>query len=468
MRSLLEAWHPSRRWMLLLALVEFVGLLAMFHLAAWLRFLGRPEVIAAAFGDIAPRATLFAAILVLSMLALGMYVLQSRDGLRGQLIRAAIAFAAGGTSLVIVQYAFPVETTGRGVLAIALGLGLFFVLALRTGLQLLFATRLLKHRVLVLGAGERASLINTRLRRQSDRRTFELVGFVDVDGEAPKVPEALRVDASDGLLPTMRRLGIDELVIAPDERRGRLPMHELVHCRLHGIRVLELSEFFERETGRIKLAMLHPAWLVYASGFDSGLFRRRSKRLFDVVASLLMLVLAAPLMVVAALAIVLESGFRGPVFYRQERVSQGGRPFNVVKFRSMRTDAESDGVARWATSDDDRVTRVGQFMRKTRIDELPQLFNVLAGDMSFVGPRPERPVFVESLSQSIPYYQLRHAVKPGITGWAQLRYAYGASVEDAEAKLEYDLYYIRNQSLVFDMMVLLQTVEVVVFGKGAR
>jgi exopolysaccharide biosynthesis polyprenyl glycosylphosphotransferase len=189
---------------------------------------------------------------------------------------------------------------------------------------------------------------------------------------------------------------------------------------------------------------------------------------FDIASSSLLLLLAMPLMLLTAVLIKLESGLGGPIFYLQERVGEGGETFRVIKFRSMRTDAERDGVARWATSNDDRVTRVGRVIRKLRIDELPQVLNVLRGEMSFVGPRPERPTFVEQLEREIPYYGLRHAVKPGITGWAQLRYAYGASVKDAEEKLKYDLYYVKNQSLMFDLLVLLQTVEVVLFGKGAR
>jgi sugar transferase (PEP-CTERM system associated) len=278
----------------------------------------------------------------------------------------------------------------------------------------------------------------------------------------------LHLSATDTLPAMVDLLGVDEIVVAPDSRRGTLPLDELMTCRLRGVHVNDLHTFLESQTGRAHINALSPSWIVFDSGFDRSVVRSASKRVFDIASSSLLLLLALPLMVLTAVLIKLESGWSGPIFYLQERVGEGGDTFDVIKFRSMRTDAERDGVARWATSNDDRVTRVGRVIRKLRIDELPQVLNVLRGEMSFVGPRPERPTFVEQLEREIPYYGLRHAVKPGITGWAQLRYAYGASVKDAEEKLKYDLYYVKNQSLMFDLLVLLQTVEVVLFGKGAR
>jgi sugar transferase (PEP-CTERM system associated) len=326
----------------------------------------------------------------------------------------------------------------------------------------------LRRRVLVLGGGHKAELINTRLRRLSDRRTFQIMGFMPMPGDAEVVDPGERLDPAQGLLRHVQQLDIDQIVIAVDERRGILPMDELIQARLRGIAITELGTFFEHESGKIKMNVLNPSWLVFSTGFDAGAFRSASKRAFDIAAAGLLLVLAAPLMMITALLIWAESGFRGSIIYRQERVGQGGVPFPVLKFRSMREDAEKDGVARWAQTGDDRITRVGRVIRKLRIDELPQVVNVLRGEMSFVGPRPERPMFVEQLSAEIPYYALRHTVKPGITGWAQLRYAYGASVKDSEEKLKYDLYYVKNHSLMFDLLVLLQTFEVVIFGKGAR
>jgi sugar transferase (PEP-CTERM system associated) len=262
-------------------------------------------------------------------------------------------------------------------------------------------------------------------------------------------------------------LQIDEIVVAMDDRRQQFPLKELLDCRLAGVEITELATFLERETGKVYLDTLVPSWMIFGTGFRRDLFRRLSERAFDVIASLILLVLAAPIMLLTMLAIKLEDGLRKPVFYGQLRVGFANRNFRVLKFRSMRTDAEKDG-AQWARTNDDRVTRVGRFIRKTRIDELPQLLNVLSGQMSFVGPRPERPEFVQKLAETIPYYSERHAVKPGITGWAQLCYPYGASEKDAIEKLQYDLYYVKNHGLLFDILILLQTVEVILLGKGAR
>jgi len=293
-----------------------------------------------------------------------------------------------------------------------------------------------------------------------------VVGYVPVGVQPVRVPEALQVRTDMGLLQLAQWLRIDEVVVAPDERRGELPMDEMLSCAQRGVAVSDLSTFFEREAGMVKLNVADPSWLAFSGGFDHSMPRRLTKRFFDLLAATALLLIAWPAMVLVALCIWMESG--RPVLYRQIRVGENGRHFELVKFRSMRADAEGDGVARWASQRDDRSTRVGRFIRMSRLDELPQLFNVLRGDMSFVGPRPERPHFVDMLSLEIRYYNVRHCVKPGLTGWAQLRYPYGASVRDAEEKLTFDLFYVKNQGLVFDLMILLQTVEVVLFRRGAR
>jgi sugar transferase (PEP-CTERM system associated) len=269
------------------------------------------------------------------------------------------------------------------------------------------------------------------------------------------------------LLSVVDKYRIDEIIIAVRERRGGgLPMSELLNCRLAGVRVTEASAFFERERGQVRLDSLNASWLIFGEGFNNRALRDAIKRAFDLFASGLLLLVTLPIMLVTALLIKLES--KGPIFYRQERVGHGGSTFHVCKFRSMRTDAEQDGKPRWATAGDDRVTRVGRVIRKLRIDELPQILNVFSGDMSFVGPRPERPFFVDQLNKEIPYYAARHSIKPGITGWAQVRYPYGASLEDAVEKLQYDLYYVKNHSLFLDLMILIETIQVVTLGKGAR
>jgi sugar transferase (PEP-CTERM system associated) len=269
------------------------------------------------------------------------------------------------------------------------------------------------------------------------------------------------------LVDAVRRYKADEIIVAVRERRGGvLPLRELLDCKLMGVRVLDLSSYYERAVGQLRLDSLHASWLIFGDGFRQGFTRTFIKRLFDILASSALLLLAAPVMLGAAVVIALESGF--PILYRQERVGQGGRLFDVIKFRSMRHDAEGDGKPRWAASNDDRVTRIGRTMRRLRIDELPQLINVLRGDMSLVGPRPERPYFVDQLAREIPYYAVRHSVKPGITGWAQVRYHYSASLEDSVQKLQYDLYYVKNHTLFLDIVVLFETVGVVVTGAGAH
>jgi sugar transferase (PEP-CTERM system associated) len=274
------------------------------------------------------------------------------------------------------------------------------------------------------------------------------------------------LDTGETLPELATRLQINEIILAVRERRGGMPVDELLECKLRGINVLELSTFFERENGHLQLDSMNASWMILAEGFNQGMLRDTVKRLFDLLISSAMLVMTLPLMALTALLIKLESP--GPVLYRQERVGQGGHPFTILKFRSMRSDAEHDGKPRWASQNDSRVTLVGRFIRRTRIDELPQIFNVFFGDMSFVGPRPERPYFVQDLTQQIPYYGIRHTVKPGITGWAQVRYPYGATVEDALHKLQYDLYYVKNHSLFLDLTILFQTVQVVLWGKGVR
>jgi sugar transferase (PEP-CTERM system associated) len=269
----------------------------------------------------------------------------------------------------------------------------------------------------------------------------------------------------NGLAEEARRLNADEIVVASRERRG-LPVESLMECKLAGLIVTEFQSFWERQTGQIELDEVNPSWLIFSQGFRMSLLRAAAKRAFDIVVALIILLATLPITLIAIVAIKLDSP--GSVFYRQERVGAKGQIFNVLKFRSMRTDAEKDGVARWAQSNDARVTRVGRFIRKTRIDEIPQLLNVLAGEMSFVGPRPERPIFVENLTQKIPYYDVRHRVKPGITGWAQINYPYGASDEDAKAKLSYDLYYVKNWNLFLDAVILFQTARVVLWQEGAR
>lgn len=450
----------------MLWLLEFAILVLSVLVAAWVRFINDPSTHAEFAEHALIRGLLVAVFITGAMTAFGLYQVHVRHNRMDFMLRLVLSFAFGGIGLLVVYYLLPQTYIGRGVLAMALVLGMVAVIGVRLLLMHVFSTDVLRQRVLILGAGKNADLINSRMRRDSDRRSFVVVGFVPVAGQPVLVREDLLIQPDGGLVELAERLQIDELVIAPDERRGGLPMEEMLNCVQRGISVIDLSTFFEREAGMVQLNVLDPSWLVFSGGFDYSTPRRLSKRFFDLLAATILLLLAWPVMLVVALAVWLEDG--SPILYRQTRVGERGEHFELIKFRSMRVDAEKDGVARWATKDDDRSTRVGRFIRLTRLDELPQLFAVLAGSMSFVGPRPERPHFVSMLNEEIRYYSVRHCVKPGLTGWAQLRYPYGASVRDAEEKLKFDLFYVKNHGLVFDLMILLQTVEVVLFGRGAR
>ena len=324
----------------------------------------------------------------------------------------------------------------------------------------------MQSRILVLGTGPVAKQVSESL-LASDPHA-RIIGFFPGPNEQVRsVPEWQVLASTSSLAVTAERAGVDEVIVALSERRsGSMSLRDLLECKIGGIRVSDISTHFEKRLGQIRLDYVNAGWLIFGDGFNQGFLRTAIKRVFDIVCAAFLLVLTLPLMLFTMLVIALES--RGPVFYRQERVGLNGKPFDVIKFRSMRCDAEQDGNPRWAMAADDRVTRVGRVIRKVRIDELPQLYNVLKGEMSMVGPRPERPFFVESLTKDIPYYAVRHSVKPGVTGWAQVRYEYGATVEDAKQKLQYDLYYVKNHTLFLDMLIMFETVSVVLTGKGAR
>jgi len=384
------------------------------------------------------------------------------------------------------------QTRARAVLslylAVPLAYSVFFLLSiananqkllLLSGLAALFGTlvhrvytmhsrtgSMMQHRVMIFGAGPEAKSVGKVLKKSDP--DIHIVGYYPGPTDAEIcVADQFLLPRAQSLSDTAHNLNVDEIIIAVHERRGGiLPLRELLDCKLCGVKVLDLASYFERALGQIRLDSLRAGWLIFGEGFRQGWGRTFVKRLFDTVAALILLFLALPVMLVTVILIVLEDGF--PVFYTQERVGLNGRLFKVVKFRSMRKDAESDGKPRWATANDDRTTRVGRIIRKLRIDELPQLFSVLTGDMSLVGPRPERPFFVDQLTRDIPFYAVRHSVKPGVTGWAQVSYHYGASVDDSIQKLQYDLYYVKNHTLFLDIVILFETVGVVLTGKGAQ
>jgi sugar transferase (PEP-CTERM system associated) len=443
-------------------------LFAAVYLAVLIRIGTDPATIAASVGPIWPEAAVFSFVTVAAMTAVGLYNKRLRDGFEGVLVRLGMAFFAAVLILTLLYYAFLEFFLGRGVLLIAFVLGFVLIAVVRAAMQRLAEAGDGKRRVLVLGAGRRAQVL-ARLRRRTDLIALQIVGYVPYSHDAVAVADETQLIKLDSALSTWAvEHEIEEIVVAPDERRQNLDMHQLLACRAQGIAISDIATFYERETGRVSLDILLPSWLAFSTGFASNFISERLKRALDVGVGAVLLTLATPVMLAAALAIWIEAGYRGPIFYRQARVGANDGEFSVFKFRSMCTDAEADGASRWASADDPRITRVGAILRRHRIDELPQIFNVLSGEMSFVGPRPERPEFVRHLEQAFPHYADRHRVKPGLTGWAQIRYPYGASDHDAFEKLQYDLYYVKNQSLYLDLTILLQTAEVVLWGRGVR
>jgi sugar transferase (PEP-CTERM system associated) len=459
--------HPVPRSIVALAMIEAVVVFCALVAARSLWFQLSPHAIDYDSGSIWARGLLFTGAAFVCNMALGLYSGRQRARTVGILFRIVASVAAAIAITVVGLYLTPHLWIGRPILAMTGLLVIIALLILRLGFFRFVDDSTFKRRVLVYGTGRRALLISG-LRRRSDQRGFVLAGFVRPPDEELAIP-AERLIPSDGkLLDLCARYEVDEIIVAMDERRNSLPIRELLDCRLAGIDVTELVAFLERETGRVRLDALNPSWLIFGEGFKRGSLRLQSARALDLLAASTLFCLTCPLMLITALAIKLEDGWRAPLFYRQERVGFGGNVFRLSKFRSMRVDAEAAGQAIWAKKNDSRVTRVGGIIRKLRIDELPQILNVLKGEMGLVGPRPERPQFVQQLAEKIPYYVERLSVKPGITGWAQLCYPYGASEQDALEKLQYDLYYIKNGNLLFDVAILLQTAEVVLVGKGAR
>jgi sugar transferase (PEP-CTERM system associated) len=409
----------------------------------------------------------FALVIVFSMSALGMYQHSSREGLRTTLVRIMPSFALGFALLSALIAVRPDIYIGRGASSAIFALGATGVVLTRLVVFKSAESALLEARLIFVGAGGLARECIELAGSKFGFHQFQVVGCVPIAGEERRVPDSFVLPQGRSLLQMAQHYEATEIVVTvTDRRNSAFPVRELLDCALGGVKVIDAATFFEREACQIRMDSLQPSYLIFGGGFDQSFVRASSKRLFDLAASALLTLAALPLMLAAALAICLDDG--GPVFYRQERIGRDGRAFRVLKFRSMRRDAERDGQAVWAAPDDPRITRVGRTLRKWRIDELPQMFNVFKGEMSFVGPRPERPFFVERLEARVPYYSVRHSIKPGITGLAQVRYRYGASVDDAVEKLQYDLYYVKNNSLFLDLLILIDTVQVVLFGKGGR
>jgi len=456
--------YISTRLMLLIVLEAVVLIVAM-RLGLWVHGLSADPAVGVVDASVPLPAAAFGVGMVMVMKSLGLYQPSVLRDTHSVLTRLAAAVILGLAIAALLMHLVPSLYLGVDGLAVAVAAALLGSGLARFALFRCADLVPFKPHVLVLGTAAGAEKLAELAQRY---RNHVLVGYIDVESSADRRLPLPRIRPASGesLLSLVDKYGVDQIVIAVKDRRGGgLPVRDLLDCRLKGVGVTELSTFFEREHRLLSLEALNPSWMVFGEGFRQGLARSMVKRLFDLVVSTLLLLAALPVMLVTALSIFWESGL--PLLYRQERVGQGGRSFTIYKFRSMKTSAESDGKPRWAGANDDRTTRVGRIIRKLRIDELPQVFNVLRGEMSFVGPRPERPYFVGELAQKIPYYALRHSVKPGITGWAQVRYPYGASVEDAIEKLQYDLYYVKNNTLFLDLVILMNTVEVVLWGGGS-
>ncbi|MBL4899032.1 MAG: TIGR03013 family PEP-CTERM/XrtA system glycosyltransferase [Colwellia sp.] len=409
----------------------------------------------------------FALLNQLSSLALGLYNSKLRVNFRGVIRRLLMCIAVAFFLLTIInpfygQQALPIEA-----LAFASLISLIVIASFRYFTFQVDFFGFNKRVVLVLGAGERASIIERRMRRDVDRQNFSVHGYVIMGGDSEEgIKEETRITLEGSLVNYVLEHGIEEIVVASDERRNNLPVDELFACKIRGVEITEILDFIERETGQIAVNLIYPSWVIYSNGFASVNHLRNSLDwVFNAAMAIVLFIITWPVMLITIILMKIDEGFRAPIFYFQERVGVDGEPFNIIKFRSMRLDAEKFG-AQMASEDDPRITKIGNYLRKYRIDELPQMYNVICGDMGFVGLRPERPEFVQSLIKNIPYYNERHNVKPGLTGWAQLKYPYGATEADSLEKLKYDLYYIKHRSFLLDLLILIRTVEIVLFGKG--
>lgn len=413
------------------------------------------------------KGAIFSTMVVLSLTAMGLYNARQRNGLMDVFIHIVIAVFLCSVTMLTLDKVLTEVTWSYINIAIGVAVLASSLMIVRTLFERFVDGQVLRRNFLVLGTGKRAKRIE-QLRRKADRRGFKLMGFLPTKSCQHCYVNPDKLLKLNSICEYALDHQVDEVVIALDDRRQGLPVNDLLDCRMSGIDVTDDLDFFEREASVIQLDLIQSGWLIRSGGFTNNFLSYFLKRMVDIVVAVVLGVLFLPVMVLTALAIMIECGLKAPVFYTQVRVGRGGSEFTIYKFRSMCQDAEADGVAKWALNGDQRITRVGRFIRKYRIDEIPQIWNVLAGDMSLVGPRPERKEFVGSLCQLNEFYADRHRMAPGLTGWAQLCYPYGASEKDAIEKLKYDLYYIKNHGILLDLYILIQTVEIVLFKKGSR
>ncbi len=413
------------------------------------------------------KAFLIAFICQLSFYYNDLYAIRLANQPREWSIKFIQSLATAAILLALVYYLFPSLIIGRGIFLITLALLPLAVIGWRLSYDRLSRMGPLRDRVVIIGSGPLARKIGSEILNHH-RASYEIIGFVDEDpkkiGESVVNPRVIGDYAALSSIASQHQ--IDQVIVALPDRRGKLPVDSLLECKFQGTQIHDGVNFYERLVGKIVVEDLKPSWFIFSSGFNQFRLTRITKRFLDIAIASLALLASLPLFLIVAILVRISSP--GPVFFRQERVGENDNVFTLLKFRSMRLDAEAETGPVWARHRDDRTTAVGRFLRKSRMDELPQLINVLKGDMSFVGPRPERPFFVEQLHKEIPYYSLRHTVKPGITGWAQINYSYGATREDALEKLQYDLFYIKHLSLWLDLVISFETIKVVLLGRGSR
>lgn len=459
--------HYVSKVVSILLFVEMFVFIASVYLGATLRFFdsGFPYFVQMESFSLA--AGTFTLVMVFSMSAFGMYKHDYKESIRDTFLRLMPSFALGFGIITLVFYLVPSIYIGRGILGLVIIIAACLILLVRIIFYQLFKLKYLESRIIFIGCGTLAKECSDLAMHNISYHKYNIVGFVQLPGETSCILPSTIFPTGNSLIDLTAKYNANEVIVAANNRRGEsFPIQELLVCKLNGIKVTDAASFFEREACQIRVDSLQPSWLVFGGGFDQSFLRSFIKRIFDLFASTIILLVSLPVILITALCIYLED--RAPIFYQQERVGMDGHTFMVLKFRSMRKDAEQGMQPQWAAANDDRTTKVGRIIRKLRIDELPQIINVVKGEMSFVGPRPERPFFVKQLIDEVPYYNVRHSIQPGITGLAQVRYQYGASVEDSVQKLQYDLYYVKNNSLFLDVLILIDTFQVVILGKGSR
>lgn len=441
---------------------DFVIAVLSAYVGVYIRFYGFP--IPESYSLIMPKAVMFSMFMIFMCFLVDLYNTENVIGKKAMFLKISFAGLFASVILASIYYFIPFLELGRGILFIALLISIITLYVWHIVYIFFLKLPVVGKRVLILGTGPIARTTGNIL--NSRNNGFALAGYVNCIGEPIHVPESSIVGNGDGLFATAMKEKVQKIVVSLSERRGTLPVRDVLDCKLNGIDVVDCPSFYEQLTGKLLIENMNPSHLIFSDGFRTTAISRSIKRVFDVLFAVVGLALSFPMLILVPVLLKLDS--KGPVLFKQKRVGEGEKIFTLYKFRTMVADAEKDSGPVWSQTGDTRITKLGKWLRKMRIDEIPQLFNVIHGDMSFIGPRPERKFFVESLKKQIPYYSERHCVKPGITGWAQVRYEYGDSIEDAIEKLRYDLYYIKYQSISLDLLILLDTIKVILFGRGGR